>query len=262
MHVVTHKRLSQITDKASSVAEVYETFSDVTRASISDPSRQDPSEQAYSCFAPDTRIKTSQGERRICDLSQGDMVLTRDNGFQSIRWIGTQTLCGDVNDAVEDVIDIAQGAFGAGMPDANLSVSSCFRLLVRTDALWDISGVCEALITAKDLVGLPGVTRNTRKTPREFVLILLDRHELIQANGLWCETFQAHKQTFDLPLGGQDQRDNPETQSQDVLKRLRGQTYGPARCVVQAEHAIKMMSQTWLDRQSAQSSGVSKSNIA
>nr|WP_319948726.1 Hint domain-containing protein [uncultured Shimia sp.] len=262
MHVVTHKRLSQKTDTASSIAQVYETFSDVTQASALAPSGQDPSEPAYSCFAPDTRIKTVQGERCICDLSQGDMVLTRDNGFQSIRWIGAQTLCDDAQDPVEDVIDIAQGAFGAGMPDAKLSVSSCFRLLVRTDALLDISGVCEALITAKDLVGLPHVTRNTRKTPRQFVLIILDRHELIQANGLWCETFQAHKQTFDLPVGAQDQRDTPETQSQDVLNRLRGQTYGPARCMVQAEHAIAMMSQTWRDRQSAQSSGVSKSNIA
>ena len=56
-------------------------------------------EQIIPCFTPGTLIATPQGERKVEDLQAGDRVITRDNGIQEIRWIGTRTLeAGDLKE--------------------------------------------------------------------------------------------------------------------------------------------------------------------
>ncbi len=53
-----------------------------------------PTAPAYSsftdvpCFGPDTRILTDVGEVPVKWLAPGDLVVTRDEGPQPIRWIG------------------------------------------------------------------------------------------------------------------------------------------------------------------------------
>ncbi len=46
------------------------------------------------CFAGGSRILTARGERAIDTLQRGDLVVTRDNGLQPIRWIGKRTVPG------------------------------------------------------------------------------------------------------------------------------------------------------------------------
>ena len=42
------------------------------------------------CFTEGTMIETEHGPRAIETLQQGDRVLTRDDGYQPLRWIGTR----------------------------------------------------------------------------------------------------------------------------------------------------------------------------
>ncbi|QUJ76733.1 Hint domain-containing protein [Sulfitobacter albidus] len=49
-------------------------------------------ESIVPCFTPGTRIATDRGGLRVEDLRVGDLVKTRDNGLQPIRWIGTKVL--------------------------------------------------------------------------------------------------------------------------------------------------------------------------
>ena len=44
------------------------------------------------CFARGTMIATDRGERPVEDLVAGDRVLTRDNGYQVIRWTGSRVV--------------------------------------------------------------------------------------------------------------------------------------------------------------------------
>ena len=44
------------------------------------------------CFTRGTMIATPEGERAIEDLEVGDLVLTKDNGAQPLRWVGSRTV--------------------------------------------------------------------------------------------------------------------------------------------------------------------------
>ncbi|HSF92831.1 MAG TPA: Hint domain-containing protein, partial [Paracoccaceae bacterium] len=49
-------------------------------------------ERVVACFTPGTGIATPKGEVAVERLKKGDRVLTRDNGIQTIRWIGQKKL--------------------------------------------------------------------------------------------------------------------------------------------------------------------------
>jgi len=55
------------------------------------------------CFTPGARILTPQGERAIETLKVGDLVVTRDNGPQLIRWIGRRTVEGRGISAIREL---------------------------------------------------------------------------------------------------------------------------------------------------------------
>ncbi|MFV2003252.1 MAG: Hint domain-containing protein, partial [Paracoccaceae bacterium] len=46
------------------------------------------------CFVPGTRINTPDGPRFVQDLVEGDRISTKDNGPQTVRWIGGRHMTG------------------------------------------------------------------------------------------------------------------------------------------------------------------------
>lgn len=69
------------------------------------------------CFARGTRIETETGPVRVEDLAVGDRVLTRDDGYQQIRWIGSRHLDAATLAAKPKLrpILIGKGAMGDGV---------------------------------------------------------------------------------------------------------------------------------------------------
>lgn len=136
-------------------------------------------------FTRGTRITLSSGRQvPVEDLAPDDMVLTRDNGPQRIRWIGQQTVR-------------AQGAFapiriGAGTlnNDRDLVVSPNNRLFIyqRRDRLH--AGRAEVLVKAKYLLNDSTVTR-TDGGFVDYFQLLFDRHEIIYAEGIATESLLA-----------------------------------------------------------------------
>ncbi len=137
------------------------------------------------CFTPGTRILTPQGERAIETLRAGDMVITRDSGPRPIRWLGHRTVAGRgkfapiaVNSTLLD---------GARRP---LLVSPQHRLLFGGYRAQLLFGETEVLAAAKHLVD--GI--DVRVAPRPMVTyfhLMLDRHEVIYAEGAATESFHA-----------------------------------------------------------------------
>lgn len=142
------------------------------------------------CFAAETRIATIRGPVPAGDLRAGDRVLTRDNGYRPVRWVGRRHL-----PAAELVvwdrfrpIRLAAGALGPGWPAQDLVVSPQHRLLVAGAEVRDLTDCDEALVPARQLLSLPGVTLESPEAGVSYVNLLLDRHEILLAEGAWAES--------------------------------------------------------------------------
>lgn len=158
------------------------------------------------CFTPGAQIATALGDVRVEDLREGDRVITRDRGYQKIRWIGRRSLtAADLAEAPQfRPIRIARGALGLNLPDRDLVVSPQHRMLLSSSRAELLFGDHEVLIAATHLLGRHGVTREAPEGVT-YIHLLFDHHEIIRANGAWTESYQPGE----LTLSGMDddQRD-------------------------------------------------------
>ena len=146
------------------------------------------------CFTPGTRISTVRGDVPVEALRIGELVLTADHGPQPVRWIGRREV--DFTDpensrAAQDLpVLIKAGSLGAGLPCRNLVVSPLHRIAVSGCHIEDAFDVPEVLVPAKALVHRKGIRRMTGKRSVVYFSVLLDRHEVIRAEGARTESFR------------------------------------------------------------------------
>lgn len=133
------------------------------------------------CFTPGTLIETDRGLRKIENLTAGDRVLTRDHGFQVLRWIGSETAAAT---GVYAPVAFAPGAIGNRDP---LVVSQQHRVLVTDWRAQLFAGEDEVLVAAKHLVNGHDITLR-HGGDVTYVHILFDRHEVVKAGGVWSES--------------------------------------------------------------------------
>ena len=135
------------------------------------------------CFTPGTQIQTASGLRNIETLAPGDLVVTRDHGLQSLRWIGQRTVAatGSLAPLRIDPILIP----GATAP---LLVSQQHRILWEGYRAQMLFGASEVLVAAKHLLTNPAVTR-LEGGDVTYIHLMFDRHEVIYANGMPTESF-------------------------------------------------------------------------
>lgn len=134
------------------------------------------------CFAAGTRIETDRGGRAIEDIAVGDLVLTRDNGLQPVRWTGRRSVPGKGRFAP---IRIASGKLGALR---DLLVSPQHRLLLSGYQASLLTGQTEVLAAAVHLRD----DRHIRRAPCPtvtYVHLMFDQHEIIYAEGVASESF-------------------------------------------------------------------------
>lgn len=150
------------------------------------------------CLARGTRIKTDKGEKRIEDLSVGDRVLTLDNGYQDIRWIGRRLLSADELAAKPKLrpVRIRAGALGGGVPDADLVTSPQHRILLSSMIANRMFGVQEVLVPACKLDPVAGIGREPVGNGVEYFHLLFDNHEIIIANGTPTESLFLGKEAL------------------------------------------------------------------
>jgi hypothetical protein len=142
------------------------------------------------CFCEGTRILTRGGYRPVESLAAGDLVLTQDHGWQVLRWIGyrDEVFGPDAEETKRPVL-IPGDLFGAGLPAGDLRLSRQHRIALRADRFRHDTGSVEVLVPAKDFCGLGGIELD-RSLPRtRYFHLLFDRHEIVWANGIPCESF-------------------------------------------------------------------------
>ncbi len=146
-------------------------------------------EDVCACFARGSLIATARGQIAIEDLQPGDLVATRDNGMQALRWISSCTM--PVNDSAEDnhPIRIKADALGELRPLQDLVVSPRFRLLSNHPSCAALFGSPETLAPAVDLLDNDTILRVRPAEDLYFYNLMFDQHQIIQANGLETESY-------------------------------------------------------------------------
>jgi hypothetical protein len=140
-------------------------------------------------FTRGTQIALASGaQRAVEDLVVGDRILTRDDGVQTLRWIGTST-----TRAVGEFAPIRISA-GTLNNTADLLVSPDHRLFIyqRTDTLG--AGRAELLVKARHLVNGDSVTVDEGGFVDYFQL-LFDSHQIIYAEGIAAESMLINSRT-------------------------------------------------------------------
>ncbi|NOC46879.1 hemolysin [Ruegeria sp. HKCCD7559] len=143
------------------------------------------------CFASGTMIETRHGSVAVEDLQISDQVLTFDNGYKPIRWIGTRRLSAAELHAQQRLrpILIRTGALGDGFPKQDLVVSPQHRVLVSSAVALRMFDCKDVLIPANKLLPLDGVDIVQDTTDGiEYFHLLFDTHEIIWSNGTPTES--------------------------------------------------------------------------
>ncbi|MEL6411057.1 MAG: Hint domain-containing protein [Pseudomonadota bacterium] len=188
------------------------------------------------CFVYGTMIMTEQGERPVEDLRPGDMILTRDEGFRPLRWVGSREVAGKGDFAP---ICIRANTFGK---HEELWLSPLHRVLVRDSLAELLFGEAEVLVAAKDLVNDHSV-RRIEQTKVGYFHLLFDRHQVVFSEGLPTESF----------LPGPQIKDSFEA---DILAEIctlfpeidpeTAEGYSPAARRMLRQYEAQLLSQKWV----------------
>jgi hypothetical protein len=140
----------------------------------------DGSTQIVVCYLRGTKLRTAEGEMAVENIAIGDLLVTRFNGIQPVKWIGRQSFDARFikNNWDQIPVRFAAGALGGGLPERDLYVSPGHSMLIG-----------DALILARNLVNGITITQDELPPVLEYFQIEFAQHDCVQAEGTWSESF-------------------------------------------------------------------------
>ncbi len=146
---------------------------------------------APSCFCTGTLIQTPHGFKPIETLSAQDRVVTLDRGDQQIRLVSVETFSQAhmAENERHRPIRIKQGALGQDPDLPPLYLSPQHRIYVTGRPVLAELGELSALVPIKDALEIQGIRRITPSQGVTYYHLIMDHHNIINANGIWCESF-------------------------------------------------------------------------
>jgi hypothetical protein len=144
---------------------------------------------APPCFAAQTLIATPSGALRAGDLGPGAMVTLAGGGAASVRLVLRRTRRFGRGPHPHKPIEIKAGAFGPGVPSARLVLSPQHRVALTGPLVRKLAGQDAVLARCKAMTERPGcrVMRGARAVT--YVSLMLDRHDVVLAEGLPVESY-------------------------------------------------------------------------
>jgi hypothetical protein len=196
----------------------------------------DPSTPGTICFANGTYIETKNGPRLVQDLVEGDLVLTRDNGYEPLRWIGAARRTKYETAKHENLqpVIIRQDAFGLGYPSRDLVVSQQHRILSTRMKNSLYFGEAESLIAAKHMIDNTSILSGG-VCDITYYHLLFDAHEIIRSNDTWTESFLPNE--YALSTVSEASRREVEVLFPEMAKGFTNSNYLAARYVLNKKEA-------------------------
>ncbi len=145
-----------------------------------------------SGLGPGTILMTSEGEMPVEWLAPGDKVLTRDRGAQPVLWVKRVRASAPGSMTLPDPVVLFPGDCGrAAIPWEKLRLSPGHRVLLRLPEVELNFAEKEVLASVSDLSRRSNARPDPEMGPLVYHHIVMPRHELILAGGLWVESTDA-----------------------------------------------------------------------
>lgn len=194
------------------------------------------------CFTPGTLIKTNIGEIPVEEVRCDTLVLTRDNGYRPVKWVGQRTLGQAALARAPDLqpIRIPKGALGRDLPERDTQVSPQHRMLLSNGQIREWFESDEVLVAAHLLTCFDGVKRETVESVT-YIHFMFDQHEIVLADGAWSESYQPG----DMRVGAMDEEHRLELIKIFPELEDAGENYfPPARRSLDAEEFMQTQAQS------------------
>ena len=148
----------------------------------------DDLDKVIPCFTAHTGIMTNRGVVRAIDLKVGDRVITRDNGLQTVRWVGHKSISSALTAADPSTrpVFIPKNCFGTDRPSRDLFLSPQHRIAMAGQSTRLFFAEPEVFAPAIHTLTLPKVKQV--QCDVTYVHFLFDRHEIVLTDGLWTES--------------------------------------------------------------------------
>ncbi|WP_460275589.1 Hint domain-containing protein [Celeribacter sp. ULVN23_4] len=147
-----------------------------------------PPTPRLSGVGPGVMIETSEGPQPAEWLRPGDLVLTRDHGYCPLLWVGRSAVLSPrlSSHATAPPVQIVAGTLGDGLPRRDLVLSPAHHVLLRSPQVELHFGTEEVLAPVRDIA----TEAESMTTPpiHTYCHLLLARHELLLAEGVWLES--------------------------------------------------------------------------
>lgn len=144
-----------------------------------------------TCFAPETMILTAEGEQPVEWLETGVRVVTRDHGSQPLAAVlrVTRSPGWFAENPAHCPIVVAPGGLDHVLPVDRLALMGNHRLLLRDPLAEMYFGFNEVLVPLHAWQSSDYLQPVVPENPVTFTFLLFEQHEIVQAEGVWSESF-------------------------------------------------------------------------
>lgn len=130
---------------------------------------------------------TADGMQPVDWLRAGDRVMTRDRGFQRVIW-ADRTVVPASPDSPQQ-IRLSAGCVGRNIPEQDFNLHPDHRILLKSPQIDLLFGDPEALVAVNATANGRKITETQPTFEVSYFHILFGQHEIVQAEGLWVESF-------------------------------------------------------------------------
>ena len=136
-----------------------------------------------SGFGPGVMIDTSEGPQPAEWLRSGDLIRTRDHGYQPLKWVGRSP-----THPASAPVRIFAGTLGHNLPEHDLIVAGDQHVLIRAAEIELLFAQEEVLAPVRGIATEAETAGQNAKEGAVLCHLLFDRHEIILAEGVWLES--------------------------------------------------------------------------
>ncbi len=132
-------------------------------------------------FSVGTKVRTEHGERSVETVSVGDRMITSNGKLTEVVSVSTAFPHTSSNPVM-----IEKDALGTGLPRRDVMLAPDQSILITDPVLEQLFDCTSAVVSARDLVGIKGITEVTNITPMAYVHVACNAPEVLFCSGLAC----------------------------------------------------------------------------